>query len=533
MKFFHLLTAVVIFTAIIPSYSQTAPAVDWDHCLGTYAAADDIEKIILSSSGNILLGGTTACAPGSECKGWFSLIDTFGNTLWTKEHGAEDSSRVIYSISETNDGSILFTGAQVEYNPKVNWVGKLDPAGNLLWDTLFSMASTTTWARSSIMALDDGFLFAGATYQPGSPDAWLIRFDTMNHVVWEQFFGGSSSEVSKNMARSKDGNFYVLCYSSSNDGDVSGNHGWGDYWLIKFDPAGNLLWQKCYGGSLEEFPNDIKVLKDGGFVLFGSSRSSDGDATGNKGGTDYWLVRTDSAGTILWQKNYGGSLDDNGASIIVQPDESFILTGSSYSANGDISNHHGSTTTTDFWIVKVSNDGQLIWEHSYGGSDYEGALTALSLSSGAVVVAGSSDSDMDGDVSEDCFDYDGGPLQSGWILKLFPDCAYVTASFDFLQNGNTTQFTSTSVNAGEWFWDFGDGTTDTTENPVHTYSSPGSYTVCLTASDSCSINTLCETITILSLHRTNQAGMMYRLTFIPILFIPTPLFRLRSVNLNV
>ena len=120
-------------------------------------------------------------------------------------------------------------------------------------------------------------------------------------------------------------------------------------------------------------------------------------------------------------------------------------------------------------------------------------------------MAGYSDSDTDGDVSEDCFDYDGGPLSSAWILKLFPDCAYVTASFDFLQNGNSTEFTSTSVNATEWFWDFGDGTTDTTENPVHTYSSPGSYTVCLTASDSCSINTLCETITILST-TSNEPG---------------------------
>lgn len=91
-------------------------------------------------------------------------------------------------------------------------------------------------------------------------------------------------------------------YTNSNDGNVSGNHGTNtyDFWVVKLDNSGNLLWQKCFGGSGDDKAYSIKQTFDGGYIVAGKNNSVDGNVTNNKGATDAWVIKLDSNGNLQW-----------------------------------------------------------------------------------------------------------------------------------------------------------------------------------------------------------------------------------------
>src|SRR6185295_12580596 len=139
-----------------------------------------------------------------------------------------------------------------------------------------------------------------------------------------------------------DGGYIIAGYSESKDGDVSGNHGKDDFWIIKLDNLGKIEWQKSFGGSYNEFTNSIQNTTDGGFILAGVSESKDGDVIGNNGDDDFWIVKLDKLGKIEWQKSLGGKKGTDFANSIKQTlDGGYIVAGYSDSDNGDVSGNHG------------------------------------------------------------------------------------------------------------------------------------------------------------------------------------------------
>src|SRR5258706_8718093 len=73
----------------------------------------------------------------------------------------------------------------------------------------------------------------------------------------------------------------------------------------------SIQWQKCFGGNSVETNSCIQQTLDEGFIIAGYSGSNDSNVTGNHGGNDYWIVKTDATGNIDWQKSFGGSMDEN------------------------------------------------------------------------------------------------------------------------------------------------------------------------------------------------------------------------------
>ena len=117
--------------------------------------------------------------------------------------------------------------------------------------------------------------------------------------------------------------------------------------------AGNINWQKVLGGTDAEYANTIITDKDSSYIVGGISYSNNGDISGAKGNGDYWLVKLSAAGNIIWKKNYGGSGNDNLHSLISNPilDE-YYLAGDTDSGAGDFNNSFGDT---DFGIIKFKN----------------------------------------------------------------------------------------------------------------------------------------------------------------------------------
>ncbi len=161
--------------------------------------------------------------------------------------------------------------------------------------------------------------------------ASLIIYAQAPAIQWQKTFGGKKDDLGKSIQQTTDGGYIVAGYSKSTNGDVTGNHGDADYWVVKLDASGTMQWQKCYGGTGADYGRVAKQTIDGGYIVAGYSKSVNGDVTGNHGNTDYWVVKIDSSGNIQWQKSLGGFSYDYPESIIQTIDSGYIVAG--YSPN--------------------------------------------------------------------------------------------------------------------------------------------------------------------------------------------------------
>jgi hypothetical protein len=215
-------------------------------------------------------------------------------------------------------------------------------------------------------------------------------------IEWAKCYGGNSQDGANAIVQTNDGNFVIAGGTQTlNNGDVSGNHGQGDFWIVKIDTGGNILWQKCFGGSIYEEAYSIVQTKDGGFAIAGKTESNDGDVSGNHliSGFpywDYWVVKTDSVGNIEWQKCLGGQGMDCASSIVQSFDGGYAVAGGSFSNDGDVSGHHGSLDTCDYWVVKLDSVGNILWQKSLGGTGWDWATIIIQTRDSGYIVGGSS-----------------------------------------------------------------------------------------------------------------------------------------------
>ncbi len=230
-------------------------------------------------------------------------------------------------------------------------------------------------------------------------------------IQWQQSLGGSNLDASFAVRQTTDGGYVVAGYSSSTDGNVSGNHGNADCWVVKLNNAGSIEWQKSLGGSGADYANDIRQTSDSGYILAGWSFSDDSEVSGNHGNGDYWIVKLSAACAIQWQKCLGGSDEDVASAIQQTTVGGYIVTGYTYSVDGEVSGHHGGDTTYDYWVVKLNDTGAIQWEKCLGGTNNDNATSIQQTADGGYVVAGTAYS-TDGDVVGNH------GFQDYWVVKL-------------------------------------------------------------------------------------------------------------------
>jgi hypothetical protein len=188
-------------------------------------------------------------------------------------------------------------------------------------------------------------------------DYWIIKTDNIGNIQWQNSYGGTQNDYVSNVQQTMDRGYILSGSSLSNNGDVTGHHGTlnPDCWILKIDSSGIPEWEKSLGGSDIDYGHFVIQSDDGGFVVANHTFSLDGDVSGHHGtnlNPDSWIVKLNNIGTILWQKSLGGS-DYEAASCIQQTvDGGFIISGISKSTDGDVTLNHG-TFTGDYWIVKL------------------------------------------------------------------------------------------------------------------------------------------------------------------------------------
>jgi hypothetical protein len=165
-------------------------------------------------------------------------------------------------------------------------------------------------------------------------------------IQWNKAFGGTNQDKAYKIKCTSDSGYIVIGESNSNDYDITGNHGFSDVCVIKLNSTGVIEWQKSYGGTGWDVGKDIVETSEQDYVFVASTRSNDGDVAGNhisSAGTyidDYWVVKISSSGAILWQNCIGGSSSDAPFGITETRDSGFVIVGTTTSVDGDATGTH-------------------------------------------------------------------------------------------------------------------------------------------------------------------------------------------------
>ena len=271
-------------------------------------------------------------------------------------------------------------------------------------------------SAGNVISVPDGFLVCGIASAGDEKfnipsghgnDAFIVKYNFAGNLIWKHSYGGSGSDRFNWIIATQDGGFIAAGHSFSNDGDVSGNHGSGDVWIVKTDAAGNLQWQKCFGGSRDDYALAI-IADPSGYTFSGAESSRDGDFANNFGDYDAWIVKISFTGNVIWQSTYGGSRFDEASGLTRNTDGTYIFAGATTSNNQQVGNAHGGSYDT--WVVKINSTGNIIWKKIYGGSglDYFNGMTRTADGN---LVLGHGSNSSDGDVN-------GTGSFVTWLLKL-------------------------------------------------------------------------------------------------------------------
>ncbi|MDR2351801.1 MAG: T9SS C-terminal target domain-containing protein [Deltaproteobacteria bacterium] len=425
--FLALIFLLVSFTSVVKA-ENSAPRIEWQKLFGG-SESDSALSIQQTSDGGYIIAGYSDSNDGDVTGNhgkddyWIVKLDSMGTLKCQKSFGGSEIDQA-YSIHQTSDGGYIIAGYSSSYDGDVTgnhayedyWIVKLNSLGTLQWQKSLG-GNGTDRAYSIQQTSDGGYIIAGISNSNNGDvtgdhmkgDYWIVKLDSLGTLQWQKSFGGSRRDFAYCIQQTSDGGYIIAGESWSNDGDVTGNHGKGDYWIVKLDSLGILQWQKSFGGSNQDFPYSIQQTSDGGYIVAGESWSNDGDVTGNHRQQNYWIVKLDSLGILQWQKSLGGSDSEQANSIQQTSDGGYIIAGHSESNDGDVTGNHGKN---DYWIVKLNSQGTLQWQKSFGGSGSDSATSIQQTSDGGYIIAGSSYSN-DGDVKGNP-----GKYNDYWIVKL-------------------------------------------------------------------------------------------------------------------
>lgn len=445
---------LLFFSTSITQILFAQAVIQWQKSLG--GSSIDIPNAIgqTSDNGYIIAGqsqSTDFDVTGNHglADYWVVKTDGTGAIQWQKSLGGTGVDEA-HDVKQTFDGGFIVAGFSRSNNGDVTghhgtasisdvWIVKLDAGGNLQWQ---KSLGGTSWdeAISIEQTADSGYIVGGYTVSNngdvsgnnGDYDYWVVKLDAGGNLQWQKCLGGSSTDYGNSLKTTDDGGYIIAGYSYSNDSNVTGNHGQDDYWVAKLDSVGTLQWQKSLGGSLHDQANDVIQTIDGGYMVAGKSESTNGDVTGNHYYFDYWVAKLDTAGTLQWQKSLGGSSIDEGRSIFQSNDGGYIVAGNSWSNNANVSGHHGSTSQWDSWIVKLDTAGIIEWQQSYGGTNADRANAIVQTTDGGYIFCGDSQSD----------DYDVSGNHGGWdywIVKITNEYNSITGKLFVDLNSNSIQ----------------------------------------------------------------------------------------------
>lgn len=335
-----------------------------------------------------------------KCHGGFN--QDYATTLFQNT----DDTFTVFGGTKSSNGDLTTTN--IGYDA---WLYKTDADGNIIQQKNFVDAGDQVISCVNKTA-DNGYILCGyisLNLNVPQLDYWIVKLDSEGEIEWQKSFGGTNYDTATSIKQLSDNSGYIVCgYTASNDGEVTYNHGLDDYWVLKLDNSGNIIWQKTYGGSNHDRALDIITLPDGNFIISGFTSSVNFDVTNNHGNFDFWILKINSDGAIIWQKTFGGTQEEtNNNKLLLLDDGSLLIAGRTKSNDGDVTEFQG---ICDGWLIKIDTDGTLLWQKTFGGTDFDDLNYIEQTNDDGFVISGRSLSN-DGDLNQNQGDFD------AWIIK--------------------------------------------------------------------------------------------------------------------
>lgn len=416
---FFLLPLTIIFAQ---------PKVEWDKTYGGDRFEALNAAIKTEDEGFLLCGGNSSnksWETSEESFGnsdyWIVRIDSLGNKIWDKKYGGNELDRC-FKVMQNTEGYLLIgeswsgaNGNKTTTNQGMSdvWIIQIRPDGSKVWEKSYG-GSGRDEPYNAILTKNNEYYVVCHSNSPisgdktvpnkGDLDIWVLKLDMNGNKIWDTSFGGNASDdFPTAFSTTQDGNFIVACGSLSGvSGDKSfPQQGIKDYWVVKFSPDGQKIWDKSFGGSEIEAPYDIQELSDESFIIAGNSASlPGGDKTAlNYGQADFWIVKIDKNGNKLWDKSFGGSGFDFATCIDQNKTGYFLVAGSTISLPSG-NKEDSLKGLFDFWILYLDEQGNKIWEKDIGGNKRDVPFEMVKFKDGSYLVCGGSNSDKSFDKSE-------------------------------------------------------------------------------------------------------------------------------------
>ena len=389
---------IALTLLILPGITPTGvgmPDPAWARTYG--GTGDDLALSVQQTSdgGFIIAGGTKSFGSGEEDI-WVLRLDSSGNVVWQKSYGPGEGR----SVKQTSEGGFIVAGFTGTFTPVADaFVFKLDPSGGVVWSMTYGGGDFDA-AFSVQQTSDGGYLVGGSTrsFAVGIEDAWILRLDSAGNVVWTKTYGGGACNIAYSAQQTSDGGF-MFAGRRDSGGCV---HEGPDAWVVRLNADGTIAWEETFGApGVSDHGFSAQQTSDGGFIVAGET-----EAFGGSYASDFWVLRLDGSGGVVWQKTYGGTGHDLAFSVQQTSDGGFIVAGATPSFGAG---------NYDFWVLRLDASGGVVWEKTYGGSGDDEAFSVKQTSDGGFIVAGFTGSfgaggldasvlrlDAQGEISSEC-----------------------------------------------------------------------------------------------------------------------------------
>jgi hypothetical protein len=330
---------------------------------------EEIYGLDLTNDGGYILGGYS----GFGTFAYFIKLDANGDTTWTRRISAAGFD-LLYSIEQTDDHGYIAGGRSAYFGPAaMNMILiKLDSNGTHEWTRAIGEYEDET-VNCIKQTLDGGFIVAGNTYSftPGLNDFYIVKTDSLGNIIWTKSIGGAQNDNAYSVTLTTDSGYVAVGLTGSvGAGDL-------DVLAVKLDNNGNIVWMKTYGGTGDDRANSIQETDDAGFIISGVTSSF------GAGMYDFNLIKIDSSGNLSWSKTYGGANDDWSYHVEQTNDDGYILTGYAGSfGNG----------ANDYYLVKTNSVGDTLWTKTFGGAMADNGHVVKQTPDGGYAIIGQSQS---------------------------------------------------------------------------------------------------------------------------------------------
>ncbi|RKZ31036.1 hypothetical protein DRQ33_07380, partial [bacterium] len=271
---------------------------------------------------------------------------------WERTYGGSNNDRG-FSIIQTMDGGYIVTGNTESFGMGGLdvYVLKLNEIGDTIWTRTYG-GSDDDAASSIVQTTDGGYIVAGVTHSfgVGTPDyanVYLLKINIDGDTTWTRTYGGGYEDGAFSVVQTTDNGYIVAGIYGSGAGN-------GDVYLLKLDAFGDTIWTKTYGGDSPDWGSSVVQTTDGGYIIAGSTFSY---GIGTPTYPNVYVLKLNASGIVAWARNYGGSSDDGANSVVQTTDGGYLVTGGTFSSG---------MGNRDFYSLKLDAYGNVIWSRTYG-----------------------------------------------------------------------------------------------------------------------------------------------------------------------